>query len=91
MVGLSGDSEEYVADSEDEATKNFKDRVRIRGNPVSAVEACSDVVVLLHPPQQLFVKRYCRTKHGTYVPTLREHFRPRLARRDLLWTGGKRR
>lgn len=43
------------------------------------------------PPQQLFVKRYCRTKHGTYVPTLREHFRPRLARRDLLWTGGKRR
>lgn len=28
---LSGDGEDYVADSEDEATKNFKDRVRIRG------------------------------------------------------------
>ncbi|XP_029695449.1 TERF1-interacting nuclear factor 2 isoform X1 [Takifugu rubripes] len=61
----AGDSEDYVADSEDEATKNFKDR--------------------------LFVKRYCRTRHGTYVPTLREYFRPRMARRNLLSMGGKRR
>lgn len=35
-----------MADSEDEATKNFKDRVRIRGNPASLAEACSDAVVL---------------------------------------------
>lgn len=28
---VSGDGEDYVADSEDEATKNFKDRVRTRG------------------------------------------------------------
>lgn len=27
----AGDNEDYVADSEDEATKNFKDRVRIQG------------------------------------------------------------
>lgn len=90
MLGLPGDSEDYVADSEDEATKNFKDRVRIRGNPVSPVEPGFDAVFSA-VPRQLFMKRYCRTKHGTYVPTLREHFRPRMARRDLLWTGGKRR
>ncbi|XP_061664414.1 TERF1-interacting nuclear factor 2 isoform X2 [Syngnathoides biaculeatus] len=41
---LRGD--DYVADSEDEGTKNFKER--------------------------LFMKRYCKTKHGTYFPTLRE-------------------
>ncbi|CAJ1086026.1 uncharacterized protein tinf2 [Xyrichtys novacula] len=50
MVAPSGDGEDYVADSEDEATKNFKSR--------------------------LFMKCYYKTKHGTYVPTLRE-FRKR--------------
>lgn len=49
--------EDYVADSEDEATKNFKGR--------------------------LFTKRYCKTKHGTYVPTLREYWRPCAQRRSL--------
>lgn len=94
---LSGDGEDYVADSEDEATKNFKDRVRIRGagqaKPSVRRWSLALTTVVLHPspPRQLFMKRYCRTKHGTYVPTLREHFRPRMARRDLLWTGGKRR
>ncbi|XP_062300306.1 TERF1-interacting nuclear factor 2 [Scomber scombrus] len=52
-----GDGEDYVADSEDEATKNFKGR--------------------------LFVKRYYKTKHGTYVPTLREYWKPGMTRRDL--------
>ncbi|XP_070710562.1 TERF1-interacting nuclear factor 2 isoform X2 [Pempheris klunzingeri] len=47
MTALPGDSEDYVADSEDEATKNLKGR--------------------------LFMKRYYKTKHGTYVPTLREY------------------
>lgn len=88
----TGDSEDYVADSEDEATKNFKDRVRIRGNPVSFGGVGGRRVALTPSfPHQLFVKRYCRTKHGTYVPTLREYFRPRMARRDLLSTGGRRR
>uniref|UniRef100_A0A8C2X3M0 TERF1 (TRF1)-interacting nuclear factor 2 n=1 Tax=Cyclopterus lumpus TaxID=8103 RepID=A0A8C2X3M0_CYCLU len=45
-VCLPGDADDYVADSEDEATKNFKVR--------------------------LFMKRYYKTKHGTYVPTLLE-------------------
>ncbi|XP_029381968.1 TERF1-interacting nuclear factor 2 [Echeneis naucrates] len=65
MLALSGDTEDYVADSEDEATKNFKGR--------------------------LFMKRYYRTKHGTYVPTLREFWKPRVVRRDLLSAGSKRR
>ncbi|XP_028330009.1 TERF1-interacting nuclear factor 2 isoform X3 [Gouania willdenowi] len=50
------DGGDYVADSEDEATKNFKGR--------------------------LFVKRYYKTKHGTYVPTLREFWKPRTNRQD---------
>ncbi|XP_019951131.2 TERF1-interacting nuclear factor 2 [Paralichthys olivaceus] len=61
----AGGSEDYVADSEDEATKNFKGR--------------------------LFIKRYYKTKHGTYVPTLREYWKPGVARRDLLSAGSKRR
>ncbi|XP_035004686.2 TERF1-interacting nuclear factor 2 [Hippoglossus stenolepis] len=61
----AGGSEDYVADSEDEATKNFKGR--------------------------LFMKRYYKTKHGTYVPTLREYWKPGVARRDLLSTASKRR
>ncbi|XP_033466012.2 TERF1-interacting nuclear factor 2 isoform X1 [Epinephelus lanceolatus] len=62
---LTGDSEDYVADSEDEATKNFKGR--------------------------LFMKRYYKTKHGTYVPTLREYWKPGSTRRDLTSAGSKRR
>uniref|UniRef100_A0AAV2KRL9 TERF1-interacting nuclear factor 2 N-terminal domain-containing protein n=1 Tax=Knipowitschia caucasica TaxID=637954 RepID=A0AAV2KRL9_KNICA len=54
---LTGENEDYVADSEDEGTKNFKGR--------------------------LFAKRYCKTKHGTYVPTLREYWKPRAERRTL--------
>ncbi|KAK5858687.1 hypothetical protein PBY51_002808 [Eleginops maclovinus] len=60
-----GDTEDYVADSEDEATKNFKVR--------------------------LFTKRYYKTKHGTYVPTLREYWKPGMTQRDLSSAGGKRR
>ncbi|KAL3046288.1 hypothetical protein OYC64_004323 [Pagothenia borchgrevinki] len=60
-----GDTEDYVADSEDEATKNFKVR--------------------------LFTKRYYKTKHGTYVPTLREYWKPGMTRRDLSSAGGKNR
>uniref|UniRef100_A0A3Q3K016 TERF1-interacting nuclear factor 2 N-terminal domain-containing protein n=1 Tax=Monopterus albus TaxID=43700 RepID=A0A3Q3K016_MONAL len=59
-----GDGEDYVADSEDEGTKNFKGR--------------------------LFMKRYYKTKHGTYVPTLREFWKPGMARRDSS-TGSRRR
>ncbi|XP_076580388.1 TERF1-interacting nuclear factor 2 [Chaetodon auriga] len=62
---LPGGSEDYVADSEDEATKNFKGR--------------------------LFMKRYYKTKHGTYVPTLREYWRPGMTRRHLMSAGSKRR
>nr|XP_046237480.1 TERF1-interacting nuclear factor 2 [Scatophagus argus] len=65
MSSLPGESEDYVADSEDEATKNFKGR--------------------------LFMKRYYRTKHGTYVPTLREYWKPGMRRRDLSSVGSKRR
>ncbi|KAI3376335.1 hypothetical protein L3Q82_016819 [Scortum barcoo] len=60
-----GDDEDYVADSEDEATKNFKGR--------------------------LFMKRYYKTKHGTYVPTLREYWRPGMTWRELSYAGNKRR
>ncbi|XP_029310410.1 TERF1-interacting nuclear factor 2 isoform X2 [Cottoperca gobio] len=60
-----GDAEDYVADSEDEATKNFKVR--------------------------LFTKRYYKTKHGTYVPTLREYWKPGMTRRHLSSPGSKRR
>lgn len=57
--------DDYVADSEDEASKNFKGR--------------------------LFMKRYYKTKHGTYVPTLREFRKPVTTRRDLLSAATKRR
>ncbi|XP_033961510.1 TERF1-interacting nuclear factor 2 isoform X2 [Pseudochaenichthys georgianus] len=60
-----GDTEDYVADSEDEATKNFKVR--------------------------LFTKRYYKTKHGTYVPTLREYWKPGMTRRDFSSVVGKNR
>lgn len=60
-----GDDEDYVADSEDEATKNFKGR--------------------------LFMKRYYKTKHGTYVPTLREYWKPGMTWRELSYAGNKRR
>ncbi|XP_034061192.1 uncharacterized protein tinf2 isoform X3 [Gymnodraco acuticeps] len=60
-----GDTEDYVADSEDEATKNFKVR--------------------------LFTKRYYKTKHGTYVPTLREYWKPGMTQRDLSSVVGKNR
>ncbi|XP_047242715.1 TERF1-interacting nuclear factor 2 isoform X2 [Girardinichthys multiradiatus] len=63
MVAVSG--EDYVADSEDEASKNFKGR--------------------------LFMKRYYKTKHGTYVPTLREFWKPGMTRRNLLSAASKRR
>ncbi|XP_068612188.1 TERF1-interacting nuclear factor 2 [Brachionichthys hirsutus] len=59
------EAEDYVADSEDEATKNFKDR--------------------------LFVRRYIRTKHGTYVPTLREYWKPGKTRQHLLSANCKHR
>ncbi|XP_074554969.1 TERF1-interacting nuclear factor 2 [Halichoeres trimaculatus] len=61
----SGGAEEYVADSEDEATKNFKSR--------------------------LFMKCYYKTKHGTYVPTLREFRKPWMTQRPSASTLGKRR
>lgn len=51
---VTGDNDDVIGDSEDEATKNFKGR--------------------------LFMKRYYRTKHDTYVPTLREFWKPSLAR-----------
>ncbi|XP_034712467.1 uncharacterized protein tinf2 [Etheostoma cragini] len=62
---LPRDSEDYVADSEDEATKNFKGR--------------------------LFMKRYYKTRHGTYVPTLREYWKPGMTRRELTSAGSRRR
>ncbi|XP_026147994.1 TERF1-interacting nuclear factor 2 [Mastacembelus armatus] len=40
---------------------------------------------------RLFMKRYYKTKHGTYVPTLREFWKPRMVRRDLLSVGRKHR
>uniref|UniRef100_A0A3Q3AHM3 TERF1 (TRF1)-interacting nuclear factor 2 n=1 Tax=Kryptolebias marmoratus TaxID=37003 RepID=A0A3Q3AHM3_KRYMA len=40
---------------------------------------------------QLFVKRYYKTKHGTYVPTLREFWKPGVTRRHMLSAGSKRR
>uniref|UniRef100_A0A3B4WL62 TERF1 (TRF1)-interacting nuclear factor 2 n=1 Tax=Seriola lalandi dorsalis TaxID=1841481 RepID=A0A3B4WL62_SERLL len=55
---------------------------------------CTNISVLcfltdcLH---QLFIKRYYKTKHGTYIPTLREFWKPGMARRDLLSAGSKRR
>ncbi|KAK2863029.1 hypothetical protein Q5P01_002562 [Channa striata] len=63
--GPPGDGEDYVADSEDEGTKNFKGR--------------------------LFMKRYYKTKHGTYVPTLREFWKPRMKRQDFLSCSSKHR
>lgn len=64
-VLAGAEDDDYVADSEDEATKNFKVR--------------------------LFMKRYYKTKHGTYVPTLREFWKPAMTRRRLLSAGHKRR
>ncbi|XP_029944348.1 TERF1-interacting nuclear factor 2 [Salarias fasciatus] len=60
-----GEGDDYVADSEDEATKNFKGR--------------------------LFTKRYYKTKHGTYVPTLREFWKPGASRCSFLSTSSKNR
>nr|XP_020495974.1 uncharacterized protein LOC109988732 [Labrus bergylta] len=64
-AALSGDADDFVADSEDEATKNFKVR--------------------------LFMKRYYKTKHGTYVPTLREYRKPGMTQRRLSLSPRKRR
>ncbi|XP_047446428.1 TERF1-interacting nuclear factor 2 [Mugil cephalus] len=64
-TALTGGDDDYVADSEDEATKNFKGR--------------------------LFMKRYCKTKHGTFVPTLREFLKPGMPRGHLLSAGSKHR
>uniref|UniRef100_A0A669DIG7 TERF1 (TRF1)-interacting nuclear factor 2 n=1 Tax=Oreochromis niloticus TaxID=8128 RepID=A0A669DIG7_ORENI len=49
-----------------------------------------DVLNCLCLPQ-LFMKRYYKTKHGTYVPTLREFWKPAMTRRRLLSAGHKRR
>ncbi|XP_030609135.1 TERF1-interacting nuclear factor 2 [Archocentrus centrarchus] len=65
VPAVPGDSDDYVADSEDEATKNFKVR--------------------------LFTKRYYKTKHGTYVPTLREFWKPAMTQRHLWSAANKRR
>lgn len=65
MQTIPGEGDDYVADSEDEATKNFKVR--------------------------LFSKRYYKTKHGTFVPTLREYCKPAMTRRNFLSTASKRR
>lgn len=62
---VTRDGDDYVDDSEDEATKNFRGR--------------------------LFVKRYYKTKHGTYVPTLREFWKPGMTRRALSSAGSRRR
>lgn len=59
------ENEDYVPDSEDEATKKFKER--------------------------LFAKRYSKTKLGSLVPTLREHWKPCSERRNLLGPGSKHR
>ncbi|XP_034532281.1 uncharacterized protein tinf2 [Notolabrus celidotus] len=61
----AGEADDYVADSEDEATKNFKSR--------------------------LFMKCYFKTKHGTYVPTLREFRKPGMTKRPLSSAPSKRR
>ncbi|KAI4808828.1 hypothetical protein KUCAC02_000871 [Chaenocephalus aceratus] len=74
-----GDTEDYVADSEDEATKNFKVRVCFP-KPLKDSVSMSTV----H-------KRYYKTKHGTYVPTLREYWKPGMTRRDLSSVVGKNR
>lgn len=37
------------------------------------------------------MKRYYKTKHGTYVPTLREYWKPGMTRRDLSSAASKRR
>lgn len=41
--------------------------------------------------RQLFTKRYYKTKHGTYVPTLREYWKPGATRKDLMAIRSKRR
>ncbi len=40
---------------------------------------------------QLFMKRYYKTKHGTYIPTLREYWKPGMTWRELSSAGSKRR
>uniref|UniRef100_A0A665V3I2 TERF1 (TRF1)-interacting nuclear factor 2 n=1 Tax=Echeneis naucrates TaxID=173247 RepID=A0A665V3I2_ECHNA len=62
-----------------------------RGKSVQQVSDISDVLCFSYRLPQLFMKRYYRTKHGTYVPTLREFWKPRVVRRDLLSAGSKRR
>uniref|UniRef100_A0A8C6UCU2 TERF1 (TRF1)-interacting nuclear factor 2 n=1 Tax=Neogobius melanostomus TaxID=47308 RepID=A0A8C6UCU2_9GOBI len=52
----------------------------------------SSVLLIIHIlSPQLFTKRYCKTKHGTYVPTLREYWKPCAERRNLLSPGSKHR
>lgn len=111
----SNGKEDYVADSEDEGTKNFKVRVRAvrcwtwtpRRLRLSRKASTLDFAVhdcVIHSftrwsfffvdslwLHQLFTKRYYKTKHGTYVPTLREYWKPGAARKDLLSVRSKRR
>uniref|UniRef100_A0A3Q0RBT5 TERF1 (TRF1)-interacting nuclear factor 2 n=1 Tax=Amphilophus citrinellus TaxID=61819 RepID=A0A3Q0RBT5_AMPCI len=42
-------------------------------------------------PAKLFTKRYYKTKHGTYVPTLREFWKPAMTQRHLWSAANKRR
>lgn len=111
-------NEDYVADSEDEATKNFKVRVctvrcwtRDPDQPQTLEKTIVDfwfvvmcvfysfihvflyVHIFVDPLwlPQLFTKRYYKTKHGTYVPTLREYWKPGAARKDLMSIRSKRR
>lgn len=70
---LSGDGEDYVADSEDEATKNFKDRVRIRGagqaKPSVRRWSLALTTVVLHPSPPTAV-------HEAILQDQTRHLRP---------------
>lgn len=74
MPTLSGDGEDYVADSEDEASKNFKDRVRIRGQPqakpsIHRRSLALTTVLLLHPSPPTAV-------HEAILQDQTRHLRP---------------
>uniref|UniRef100_UPI0037E8B378 TERF1-interacting nuclear factor 2 n=1 Tax=Semicossyphus pulcher TaxID=241346 RepID=UPI0037E8B378 len=120
-LALPGDADDYVADSEDEATKNFKGRgapksTQTESFVTGALRANIDIFSGLSPNKtptgfkkcldcgfhvhskcnrlclpQLFMKRYYKTKHGTYVPTLREYWKPGMTQRHLSAAPGKRR
>uniref|UniRef100_A0A672YWV2 TERF1 (TRF1)-interacting nuclear factor 2 n=1 Tax=Sphaeramia orbicularis TaxID=375764 RepID=A0A672YWV2_9TELE len=67
----------------DEAFDEQQQQTPRRKSPVKSS------LCVCHP--QLFVKRYYKTKHGTYVPTLREFWKPGMNRRNLLSSTSKRR